>query len=118
MMSFLKNIFIGLLRIHSSFFTYFFKYFESVKVKLLILKFGGDWICRISVKFTEFVNPASGDEVQAHVVRALAAWLTLGALEWLPGGGGTRAILDWWPGTVALGRAHYTFEISFAMFSI
>jgi hypothetical protein len=51
------------------------------------------------------------------VVRALAAWLTLGTLEWLPGGGGTRAILDWWPGTVALGRAHYTFEISFAMFS-
>jgi hypothetical protein len=35
-MSFLKNIFTSLLRIHSSFFTYFyfFKYFESVNSKI------------------------------------------------------------------------------------
>jgi hypothetical protein len=36
-MSFLKNIFIGLFRIHSSvymFFFYFFKYFETVNSKI------------------------------------------------------------------------------------
>jgi hypothetical protein len=36
-MSFLKNIFTSLLRIHSSFFTYFlfFKYFEFVNSKII-----------------------------------------------------------------------------------
>jgi hypothetical protein len=67
-MSFLKNIFTSLLKIHSSFLHifYFFKYFESVNSESTILKFGGDRIRRISVKFAEFVNPGGGtwgDEV-------------------------------------------------------
>jgi hypothetical protein len=59
-MSFLKNIFTGLLRIHSSFLHifYYFKYFKSMNSKSPILKFEGDRIRRISVKFAEFVNPA------------------------------------------------------------
>jgi hypothetical protein len=39
------------------------------------------------------------------------------AMELLPGGGGPRAGLEWWPSTVALGRAHSTVEISFPIFS-
>jgi hypothetical protein len=77
-MSFLKNIFTNLLRIHSSFFTYFlfFKYFESVNSKSSILKFGGNRIRQILVKFTEFVNPGSTtalliDDLENHVVSNL-----------------------------------------------
>jgi hypothetical protein len=60
----LKNIFTSLLRIHSSFFTYFFTYFSNISnpwtTKSSILKFG--WteaieFWRIWVKFTDFVNP-------------------------------------------------------------
>jgi hypothetical protein len=52
-MEFLKNIFTGLFRIHSSFFTHFFIFSNILNP---ILKFGGDRFRLISVKFTEFVN--------------------------------------------------------------
>jgi preprotein translocase subunit Sec63 len=63
MMSFLKNIVTSLLWIHSSFLHifYFSKYFKSVNSKSPILKFDGDRICQITVKFAKFVN--TGDVV-------------------------------------------------------
>jgi hypothetical protein len=47
------------LRIHSSFFTYYiyiFKYFESVNSKIIDFKIRWDRIHQILIKFGEFVN--------------------------------------------------------------
>jgi hypothetical protein len=59
-MSFLKNIFISLLIIHSSFLHIFFIFsniFEFGNSKSLILKFSEDQIRQISIKFTKFIKP-------------------------------------------------------------
>jgi hypothetical protein len=42
----------------------------------------------------------------------LGRWLP-SVLEWLPGGDGPRTGLDWWPVTIALGRAHSMVKFPF-----
>jgi hypothetical protein len=76
-MSFFKNIFINLLRIHSSFFTYFlfFKYFKFVNSKIADFEIRWDRIRRISVKFAEFVNAGIVASRIITVVRAIQAHL-------------------------------------------
>jgi hypothetical protein len=76
-MSFLKNIFTDLLRIHSSFFTYFFIFSNILNpwtVKSPILKFGG-------TKFVEFrwnsPNLLTLSEVRYHSTRRPSKLLSL-----------------------------------------